>query len=121
MVLRENSVHTRTEVAFGGKKRPADVALDGVDHVGPLAVDLVVFHPLRKGLSWEEDLAVKNMAMAEHKKITKNQPIIESAGWLISPLSFHPGPGLGLLGRLVKQAPGDKKDGARQHLAQEIW
>jgi hypothetical protein len=51
LVLKEKGVHTRTEVAIGGKTRPADVAFDGVDPTGPLAVDLVVFHPLRKGLA----------------------------------------------------------------------
>jgi hypothetical protein len=126
MVLRENGVHSQTEVAIGGKKRPADVAFPGVDPAGPLAVDLVVFHPLQKSLTWEEETSVKSMAAMEGKKVTKNQPICEAAGWLFSPLSFHPWAGLGplgsgLLNRLVKQVVGDKQGWERQHLASDIW
>jgi hypothetical protein len=92
----------------------------GVDPAGPLAVDLVVFHPLQKSLVWEEDTSVKSMAAKEGKKVTKNQPICEAAGWLFSPLSFHPWSGLGPLGsglvnRLVKQVLGDKQGWARRH------
>ena len=66
------------------------------------------------------------MATMEGKKVTKNQPICEAAGWLFSPLSFHPWAGLGPLGsglvhRLVKQALGDKQGWARQHMEADIW
>jgi len=126
MVLREKGVHCKTEVTIGGKMRPADIAFEGVDPAGPLAVDLVVFHPLQKSLVWEEEACVKSMASKEHQKITKNQPICEAAGWLFSPLSFHPWAGLGplgsgLLSRLMKQALGDKQGWARQHMEADIW
>ena len=126
MVLKEKGIRCMTEVAVGGKTRPADVAFLGLDPAGPLAVDLVVFHPLQKSLVWEEESCVKSMAVMEDKKVTKNQPICEAAGWLFSPLSFHPWAGLGplgsgLLGRLVKQAVGDKQGWARQHLEADIW
>ena len=125
-VFREMGVHCQTEVAIGGKTRPADVAFLGVDPAGPLAVDLVVFHPLQKSLSWEEDACIKAMATREGQKVTKNQPICEPAGWLFSPLAFHPWSGLGplgsgLLNRLVKQALGDKQGWARQHMEADIW
>ena len=74
-VFREMGVHCQTEVAIGGKTRPADVAFLGVDPAGPLAVDLVVFHPLQKSMSWEEDACIKAMATREGQKVTKNQPI----------------------------------------------
>ena len=66
------------------------------------------------------------MAVTEGKKVTKNQPICESAGWLFTPLSFHPWAGLGPLGsglvnRLVKQVLGDTQGWARQHLSADIW
>ena len=126
LVLKENHVRCETEVAIGGKTRPADVAILGFDPAGPLAVDLVVFHPLQKSMTWEEETAIKSMAVTEGKKVTKNQPICESAGWLFSPLSFHPWAGLGPLGsglvnRLVKQILGDRQGWARQHMSADIW
>ena len=126
LVLKENRVRCETEVAIGGKTRPADVAILEFDPAGPLAVDLVVFHPLQKSMVWEEEAAIKSMAVTEGKKVTKNQPICESAGWLFSPLSFHPWAGLGplgsgLLNRLVKQILGDRQGWARQHMSADIW
>ena len=126
LVLKENHVRCETEVAIGGKTRPADVAILGFDPAGPLAVDLVVFHPLQKSMTWEEESAVRSMAVTEGKKVTKNQPICESAGWLFSPLSFHPWAGLGPLGsglvnRIVKQILGDTQGWARQHMSADIW
>ena len=126
LVLKENRVRCETEVAIGGKTRPADVAILGFDPAGPLAVDLVVFHPLQKSMAWEEETSIKSMAVTEGKKVTKNQPICEAAGWLFSPLSFHPWAGLGplgsgLLNRLVKQVLGDKQGWARQHQSTDIW
>ena len=114
MVFKEKGVHCTTEVAIGGRTRPADVAFPALDPVGPVAVDLVIFHPLQKSLTWEEEACVKSMAAKEHRKIVKSQSICQAAGWLFSPLSFHPwggyGPqGSGLLNRLVKQARGDKQ------------
>jgi hypothetical protein len=126
MVFREMGIRCQTEVAIGGKTRPADVAFLGVDPAGPLAVDLVVFHPLQKSLAWEEDTSAKSMATMEGRKVTKNQPICEAAGWLFSPLSFHPWAGLGplgsgLLNRLVKQLLGERQGWARQQMAADIW
>ena len=62
-----------------------------LDPAGPLAVDLVVFHPLQKPLAWEEDTPIKSMAAMEGRRVAKNQHICEAAGWLFSPLSFHHG------------------------------
>jgi hypothetical protein len=66
------------------------------------------------------------MAAMEGRKVAKNQHICEAAGWLFSPLSFHPWAGLGplgsgLLSRLVTQALGDKQGWARQHMEADIW
>ena len=45
-VLRDNGLSCRIEVAIGGKQRPADAFIDGVDVRGPIAVDLLVNNPL---------------------------------------------------------------------------
>ena len=44
--LHENHVMVQTEVPIGGAISPADLALPTFDHRGPLAVDLVIHHPL---------------------------------------------------------------------------
>jgi hypothetical protein len=74
----------------------------------------------------DEEAVLKSMATAEDKKILKNQPICEAAGWRFSPLSFHPWGGMGPLGsgllcRLVKQALGDRQGWSRQHMEMDIW
>ena len=96
------------------------------DICGCLAVDLVVFHPLQKSLAWEEDTSIKSTAAMEGRRVAKNQHICEAAGWLFSPLSFHPWAGLGPLGsglliRLVTQALGYKQGWARHHMEANIW
>ena len=44
--LKDVGIACQKEVAIGGARRPADLALPNLDQRGPTAIDLVVHHPL---------------------------------------------------------------------------
>ena len=122
-VLRDNGLSCRIEVAIGGKRRPADVAIEGVDVRGPIAVDLLVHDPL--GPSHPRDAAtIKNsLAAGELQKVHGEEALCHSNGYLFSPMGWHPWGGVGpkgtaLLRRLGKIIAGDSQGWARMRKLQ---
>ena len=117
-VLRDNGLACRIEVAIGGKRRPADVAIEGVDVRGPIAVDLLVHDPL--GPSHPRDVATikDSLAAGELQKVHGEEALCHSNGYLFSPMGWHPWGGVGpkgaaMLRRLGKIIAGDSQGWAR--------
>ena len=92
-VLRSNGVSCQLEVAIGGKQRPADVAILNLDPRGPLAVDIVVHHPLalsygrdpmttKRALAREEDAKVEKRGLAmSFPRLVVCRHGMASVGW----------------------------------------
>ena len=125
-VLRAHNVAYRKEVAIGGRSRPADVALLSFDARGPLAVDLVVHHPLAPGVTREEEKMKSSLSKAEEEKMAESEALCHANGWLFSPLGWHPWSGVGpkswaLLRRLEKFIAGDLQGWARQKAIQSLF
>lgn len=124
--LREHGIACRTEVTIGGKMRPGDLGVEGVDPDGPLAIDLVGHHPLSPGVERQAASMGASLAAKEAAKVAKNAPVCAAAGWQFTPLGFHTWGGFGpmgssLLNRLVRQILGDSQGWMRQHKSQIIW
>ena len=94
-VLRDNGLSCRIEVSIGGKQRPADVAIDGVDVRGPFGIYLVVHDPL--GPSHQRDPATVKTSLAggEIAKVNKEESLCHSNGFLFCPMGWHPWAGTG--------------------------
>ena len=123
--LKGHGIGCRVEVAIAGRQRPADLALDHFDPKGPLAVDIHVNHPLAPGLPRALDSTAGTLSQKDADKVTKYGSMCESAGWLFTPLGFHPWGGLAplgcaLLNRLLKQVVGDCQGWLRQHKIQSF-
>jgi hypothetical protein len=100
------------EVAIGGARRPADLALPNLDRRGPLAIDLVVHHPLAPSATRTTVLDRKSLKQAEKDKIDKNEELCHGCGWLFAPMGWHTWGGVGphgaaLLARLEDEIAGD--------------
>ena len=59
MELKIHGLTVLKEVAIGGGRRPADLGLPNFDARGPLAIDLVIHHPLSLSENRSADLAKK--------------------------------------------------------------
>ena len=117
-VLRDNGLACRVEVAIGGKRRPADVAIDGIDVRGPVAVDLLVHDPLGPSHARDCDTIKASLAAGEQAKVAAEEALCHSNGFLFSPMGWHPWAGTGprgtaLLRRLGKIIAGDSQGWAR--------
>ena len=122
-VLRDNGLSCRIEVAIGGKRRPADVAIDGIDVRGPVAVDLLVHDPLGPSQARNPATIKESLAAGELAKVTDEEALCHSNGFLFSPLGWHPWAGTGpkgtaLLRRIGKIIAGDSQGWARTHKLQ---
>lgn len=116
--LRNHGVACRTEVVIGSRRRPADVALDGFDARGPLAVDLVLHHPLAPSASRDPKAMKKSLADQERKKIEESEELCHSNGWLFAPMGWHLWGGVGpqaaaFLQRVHKAVAGDAQGWTR--------
>ena len=114
------------EVRIGDKLVPADIALDGFDPRGSLAVDLVGHHPLAPGQARCAATMGRSLAAREEAKVAKHGLVCQAAGWQFCPLGFHLWGGWGpmgsaLLHRLVKQVVGDAQGWAQRHKATAVW
>ena len=117
-VLRDNGLSCRIEVAIGGKRRPADVAIEGVDVRGPIAVDLLVHDPLGPSQPRDAGTIKDSLAAGELQKVRGEEALCHSNGYLFSPMGWHPWGGTGpkgtaLLRRLGKLIAGDSQGWAR--------
>jgi hypothetical protein len=117
-VLRDNGVSCRIEVAIGGKRRPADVAIEGIGVRGPIAVDLLVHDPLGPSQPRDPDTIKESLKAGELAKVNGEEALCHSNGYLFCPMGWHPwggtGPkGTGLLHRLGKIIVGDSQGWAR--------
>ena len=72
--LKAHKVQVRLEVPIGGARRPADLALEHFDPRGPLAIDLVIHHPLALSENRSADLARTSLANAESKQHSQRRP-----------------------------------------------
>ena len=111
-VIRDNGLACRIEVAIGGKRRPADVAIEGVDVRGPLAVDLLVHDPLGPSQPRDVSTIKESLAAGEMAKVRDEEALCHSNGYLFCPMGWHPWAGTGpkgtqLLRRLEKIIVGD--------------
>ena len=122
--LRNHGIACRTEVAIGSRRRPADIAVDAFDPRGPLALDLVLHHPLAPSAPREIPAMKKSLAEAERKKVEESEELCHSNGWLFAPMSWHLWGGVGphasaFLQRVQKAVGGELQGWARiQKLAQ---
>ena len=116
--LRNHGITCRTEVAIGTRRRPADVALDTFDPRGPLAIDLVLHHPLAPSASREINAMKASMVDEERRKSEESDELCHSNGWLFTPMCWHlwgdVGPqGAAVLQRLQKAIAGDSQGWVR--------
>lgn len=110
--LKENKIACNKEVAIGGSRRPADLALPTLDSRGPTAIDLVVYHPLSMGSARSVLTVRRSVRDAELAKIRDSEELCHGNGWLFSPMGWHPWGGVGphgsaMIGRLEKVIAGD--------------
>jgi hypothetical protein len=116
--LRNHGITCRTEVAIGTRRRPADVALDTFDPRGPLALDLVLHHPLAPSASREINAMKASMVDEERRKSEESDELCHSNGWLFTPMCWHLWGGVGpqgaaVLQRLQKAIAGDSQGWVR--------
>ena len=121
--LKSHGIQANREVAIGGARRPADIALPNFDSRGPLAVDLVVHHPLSLSQNWAADPVRSSLKAAEEHKLRESEDLCHGNGWLFSPMGWHPWAGVGPYGaalraRLEKEIAGDLQGWPRRHLIQ---
>jgi len=105
-------IAVQKEVAIGGARRPADLALPSFDARGPLAVDLVVHHPLSLSENRSSKDVKASLRGAEDHKVRDSEALCAANGWLFAPMGWHPWAGVGPRGwalqqRLEKQIAGD--------------
>ena len=77
------------EVPIGGKLVPADIALDGFDPRGSLAVDLVGHHPLAPRLVRCAATMGRSLAAQEEANVAKHGLVCQAARRQFCPLGFH--------------------------------
>jgi hypothetical protein len=124
--LKEFNISTQLEVPIGGARRPADIGLMSFDSRGPLAVDLVVHHPLAPGAHRSVSTTVfASLKAAEEAKIRESAELCSGNNWLFSPMGWHPWGGVGPHGaalrtRLEKEVCGDLKGWPRRNRVQEF-
>ena len=116
--LRNHGITCRLEVAIGSRRRPAHVALDSFDSRGPLAIDLVLHHPLAPSASREVASMKPSLAEQEKRKIEESEELCHSNGWLFAPMGWHLWGGVGpnavaFLKRIEKAVAGDLQGWAR--------
>lgn len=119
--LRVHNVVAQKEVPIGGSRRPADVAMPSLDSRGPVAVDLVVHHPLSLSENRTSDTTKSSLRKAEEQKLKDSEDLCHGNGWLFSPMGWHTWGGLGphgyaLLRRIEKQIAGDLQGWPRRNL-----
>ena len=119
--LSSHGVQTLKEVAIGGNRRPADIGLPSFDSRGPVAVDLVVHHPLSLSHNWAAEAVRASLKSVEEHKLRSSEDLCHSNGWLFSPMGWHPWAGVGphgaaLRAKLEKQIAGDLQGWPRRHL-----
>ena len=121
--LLSHGIQTVKEVAIGGNRRPADIGLPSFDARGPVAVDLVVHHPLSLSQNWAAESIRASLKGAEEQKLRESEDLCHGNGWLFSPMGWHPWAGVGphgsaLRARLEKQIAGDLQGWPRRHVIQ---
>jgi len=121
--LKAHHVQVCVEVPIGGARRPVDLALEHMDPRGPLAIDLVVHHPLSLSENRSSDLARTSLRNAEKAKLREYEDLCHGNGWLFTPMGWHPWAGLGLYGaalrmKVEKKIAGDLKGWPRRNLIQ---
>ena len=119
--LKSHGIQANREVAIGGARRPADIALPNFDSRGPLAVDLVVHHPLGLSQNWAAEPVRTSLRTAEENKLRESEDLCHGNGWLFSPMGWHPWAGVGPYGaalraRREKEIAGDLQGWPRRHL-----
>ena len=128
--LRECNIACQVEVAVGGNRRPADVAVLGVDARGPLAIDLFIHDPLCLSQARDPSAIKASLSRGEQAKVDNSSALCHSNGFLFCPMGWHPWGGLGpqggaLLRRLEKLVAGDSQGWARSRkiaaFRQPIW
>ena len=93
--LWENNIACHVEVAVGGNRRPADVAVLGVDGRGPLAIDLFIHDPLSLSQGRDPSTIKASLSRGEQAKVDNSSALCHSDGFLFCPLRWHPWGGLG--------------------------
>ena len=106
-------------------QRPADLGLPSFDSRGPLAIDLVVHHPLSLSENRTSELAKTSLKGAEQHKILNSEALCNANGWLFSPMGWHPWAGVGPHGaairlKLEKEITGDLQGWPKRRLIQEF-
>ncbi len=106
-------------------QRPADLGLPSFDSRGPLAIDLVVHHPLSLSENRTSELAKTSLKGAEQHKIANSEALCNANGWLFSPMGCHPWAGVGPHGaairlKLEKEITRDLQGWPKRRLLQEF-
>ena len=83
-------------------QRPSELGLPSFDSRGPLAIDLVVHHPLSLSENRTSKLAKTSLKGAEQHKIMNAEALSNANGWLFSPMGWHPWAGVGPQGAAIK-------------------
>ena len=110
--LKSRGLSCAKEEAVGGARRPADLALPNFDRRGPLAIDLVVHHPLAPSATRATILDRSSLKQAELDKLAKSEDLCHGCGWLFAPMGWHTWGGVGphgaaLLSRIEDEIAGD--------------
>ena len=121
--LLSHGIQAVKEVAIGGNRRPADIGLPSFDSRGPVAVDLVVHHPLSLSQNRAVEAVRSSLKTAEEQKLRESEDLCHGNGWLFSPMGWHPWAGVGphgsaLRARLEKQIAGDLQGWPRRNIIQ---
>jgi hypothetical protein len=119
--LREHGIACMKEVAIGGARRPADIALPNLDRRGPTAVDLVVHHPLAPAATRGAADERQSLKRAEEAKRDESEELCHGNGWLFAPMGWHTWGGVGphaaaLLARVEHVIAGDMDGWPRRNL-----
>jgi hypothetical protein len=119
--LREHGIACIKEVAIGGARRPADIALPNLDRRGPTAVDLVVHHPLAPAAARGVADERQSLKRAEEAKREESEELCHGNGWLFAPMGWHTWGGVGphaaaLLSRVEHVIAGDLDGWPRRNL-----
>ena len=119
--LKEVGIGCQKEVAIGGARRPADLALPHMDRRGPLAVDIVVHHPLRASAHYGGGGDCRqSLKQAEERKRAASEDLCHGCGWLFAPMGWHTWGGVGpyasaLLARIENAFAGDLQGWPRRN------
>ena len=117
--LKDVGIACQKEVAIGGARRPADLALPNLDQRGPTAIDLVVHHPLCPSASRGGDERGSLKRAEEHKR-EESEELCHGYGWLFAPMGWHTWGGVGphagaMLARIENTFAGDLQGWPRRN------